>query len=113
MESRPYTAILHYKKVVPNNFGFDSLGKEQSFLSNQKAGKLIIWNVTRNKLFMFVCKHLCVYNSSNKICLNRVPVFSMFVIIMFICFMYMQYTEQHVIDIVVNNYVSDQLKQCK
>ena len=42
-------AILFYKKVVPLNFGFDSLGNEQNFLSNQKAGKLM--NVTRNKLF--------------------------------------------------------------
>ena len=46
-------AILFYKKVVPLNFGFDSLGNEQNFLSNQKAGKLM--NVTRNKLFLFVC----------------------------------------------------------
>ena len=43
-------AILFYKKVVPLNFGFDSLGNEQNFLSNQKAGKLM--NVTRNKLFL-------------------------------------------------------------
>ena len=42
-------AILFYKKkVVPFNFGFDSLGNESNFLSNQKAGKLM--NVTRNKL---------------------------------------------------------------
>ena len=41
-------AILFYKKVVPLNFGFDSLGNVQNFLSNQKAGKLM--NVTRNKL---------------------------------------------------------------
>ena len=37
------------KKVVPLNFGFDSLGNEQNFLSNQKAGKFM--NVTRNKLY--------------------------------------------------------------
>ena len=42
-------AILFYKKVVPLNFGFDSLGNEQNFFSNQKAGKLI--NVTINKLY--------------------------------------------------------------
>ena len=35
--------------VVPLYFGFDSLGNEQNFLFNQKAGKLM--NVTRNKLF--------------------------------------------------------------
>ena len=40
-------AILFYKKVVPLKFGFCSLGNEQNFLSNQKAGKLM--NVTRNK----------------------------------------------------------------
>ena len=34
-------AILFYKKVVPLNFGFGSLGNEQNFLSNQKAGKLM------------------------------------------------------------------------
>ena len=37
------------KKVVPLNFGFDSLGNEQNFLPNQKAGKFM--KVTRNKLF--------------------------------------------------------------
>ena len=42
-------AILFYKKVVPLNFEFDSLGNEQKFLSNQNAGKLM--NVTRIKLF--------------------------------------------------------------
>ena len=40
---------MFYKKVVSFNFGFDSLGNEQNFLSYQKAGKLM--NVTRNKLF--------------------------------------------------------------
>ena len=39
-------AILFYKKVVPLNFGYDSLGNEQNFLSNQRAEKLM--NVTRN-----------------------------------------------------------------
>ena len=41
---------LFYKKEVPLNFGFCSLGNEQNFLSNQKAGKLM--NVTRNKLYL-------------------------------------------------------------
>ena len=44
-------AILFNKKVVPLNFGFDSLGNEENFLSNQKARKLMI--VTRNKLLTF------------------------------------------------------------
>ena len=42
-------AISFHKKVVSLNFGFDSLGNEQNFLSNQKAGELM--DVTRNKLF--------------------------------------------------------------
>ena len=37
-------AIVFYKKVVPLNFRICSLGNEQNFLSNKKAGKLI--NVT-------------------------------------------------------------------
>ena len=41
-------AVCFIKKVVPLNFGFGSLGNEQKFLSNQKAGKIM--NVTRNKL---------------------------------------------------------------
>ena len=40
---------MFYKKVVPLNFGFCSLGNEQNFLFNQKAGNFM--NVTRNKLF--------------------------------------------------------------
>ena len=58
-------AILFYKKVVPLNFGFDSMGNEQNFLSNQKTGKLM--NVTRNKLFrhevlLSHCQFILLYN---------------------------------------------------
>ena len=45
-------AILFYKKVVPLNFGFDSLRNEQNFLSNQKARKLM--NVTRKNYLMII-----------------------------------------------------------
>ena len=55
---------MFYKKVVPLNFGFDSLGNEQNFLSNQKAGELM--NVTRNKLSVFETKQKIYFSRENR-----------------------------------------------